>query len=63
VAGVEGRAPRLCHVGTASGDQRWWNARISEAERDSASRYLVSRDERTHAAVEQERDLRQLPRD
>lgn len=31
LAGVEGRPPRLCHVGTASGDQRWWNARISEA--------------------------------
>ncbi|MBV8933013.1 MAG: peptidase E [Kutzneria sp.] len=25
------RRPRLCHVGTAGGDQRWWNAHVSEA--------------------------------
>ena len=31
LAGVTGRAPRLCHVGTASGDQRFFNARVSEA--------------------------------
>jgi peptidase E len=31
LAGVAGRAPRLCHVGTASGDQRDGNARFSEA--------------------------------
>jgi peptidase E len=31
LAGVTGRAPRLCHVGTASGDQRWFNAMVSEA--------------------------------
>lgn len=23
--------PKLCHLGTAAGDQRWWNARVSEA--------------------------------
>lgn len=26
-----GDEPRICHVGTASGDQRWWNARFDEA--------------------------------
>ncbi|HEX4221134.1 MAG TPA: peptidase E [Pseudonocardiaceae bacterium] len=31
LAGVSGRAPRLCHVGTASGDQRFFNARVYEA--------------------------------
>jgi peptidase E len=31
LSGVTGRRPRLCHVGTASGDQRWFNARVSEA--------------------------------
>jgi peptidase E len=31
LAGVSGRRPRLCHVGTASGDQRWFNAWVSEA--------------------------------
>jgi peptidase E len=31
LSGVEGRAPRLCHVGTANGDQRWFNANVSEA--------------------------------
>lgn len=31
LAGVTGRQPRLCHVGTASGDQLWFNARVSEA--------------------------------
>ncbi|HEX9337515.1 MAG TPA: peptidase E [Pseudonocardiaceae bacterium] len=31
LAGVTGRRPRLCHVGTASGDPRWFNARVSEA--------------------------------
>ncbi|MGN6600218.1 MAG: Type 1 glutamine amidotransferase-like domain-containing protein [Actinomycetes bacterium] len=30
-SGVTGRAPRLCHLGTAGGDQRWFNARVSEA--------------------------------
>jgi peptidase E len=33
LAGVDGRAPRLCHVGTASGDQRAWSASISDAGR------------------------------
>jgi peptidase E len=31
LAGVTGRRPRLCHVGTASGDPRSFNARVSEA--------------------------------
>lgn len=31
LSGVSGRKPRLCYVGTAGGDQRWWNARVSEA--------------------------------
>lgn len=33
LAGVSGRRPRLCHVGTASGDQLWFNARVEEAAR------------------------------
>ena len=33
LSGVHGRAPRLCHVGTANGDQRWFNADVSEAGR------------------------------
>jgi peptidase E len=31
LSGVTGRAPRICHIGTASGDQRWFNALFSEA--------------------------------
>ena len=31
LSGVEGRAPRVCHIGTANGDQRWYNALFSEA--------------------------------
>ena len=31
LAGVTGRAPRLCHVGTAGGDQRWFQALLSDA--------------------------------
>jgi peptidase E len=31
LAGVEGRAPRLCHVGTAGGDQRWSTALFAGA--------------------------------
>jgi peptidase E len=31
LAGVDARRPRLCHVGTAGGDQRWWNALWDEA--------------------------------
>lgn len=30
-SGVHGRAPRLCHLGTAGGDQRWFNALLDEA--------------------------------
>ena len=33
LSGAHGRKPRLCHIGTASGDQRWFNADISEAGR------------------------------
>lgn len=33
LAGVTGRAPRVCHVGTATGDQRYFNAEMSEAGR------------------------------
>lgn len=32
-AGVAGRAPRFCHIGTAGGDDRWWNAALDEAGR------------------------------
>ena len=31
LAGVAGRAPRLCHLGTAGGDQRYFQAWLSEA--------------------------------
>src|ERR1700743_2149078 len=33
LSGVAGRRPRLCHVGTALGDQRWFNAWVNEAAR------------------------------
>ena len=33
LAGTTGRRPRLCHVGTANGDQLYWNARVSDAGR------------------------------
>jgi peptidase E len=33
LSGVTGRAPRLCHLGTAGGDQRWFQAWLSEAGR------------------------------
>lgn len=33
LSGATGRRPRLCHVGTAMGDQRWWNAAVDEAGR------------------------------
>jgi peptidase E len=33
LSGVTGRAPRLCHLGTAGGDQRYHNAWIEEAGR------------------------------
>ncbi len=35
LAGVDGRPPRLCHVGTAGGDQRWFQAWLSEAGREA----------------------------
>lgn len=31
LAGVSGRTPRVCHIGTALGDDRWWNAQLDEA--------------------------------
>jgi peptidase E len=31
LSGVDGRRPRVCHVGTALGDQRAWNAALDEA--------------------------------
>jgi peptidase E len=31
LSGVEGRAPRICHVGTAGGDQQYFNALFIEA--------------------------------
>lgn len=33
LSGVSARRPRLCHVGTAMGDQRWFNALVDEAGR------------------------------
>ena len=33
LSGVAGRAPRICHIGTAGGDQQWFNAMFSEAGR------------------------------
>jgi len=30
-ADVVGHRPRLCYVGTAGGDDRWWNAQVAEA--------------------------------
>lgn len=41
LSGVEGRAPRIGHLGTAGGDQRWFNNDLSEAAR-------VARFELTH---------------
>ncbi len=31
LSGAHGRRPKLCHLGTAIGDQRWFNARVHEA--------------------------------
>ena len=31
LSGVTGRAPRITHIGTAMGDQRWFNAELDEA--------------------------------
>jgi peptidase E len=33
LSGVSGRPPRVGHLGTASGDQRWFNAEMDEAAR------------------------------
>ena len=33
LSGASGRAPRVCHLGTAGGDQRWFNAELDEAGR------------------------------
>jgi peptidase E len=33
LAGVTGRTPQICHVGTANGDDRGWNAALDEAGR------------------------------
>ncbi|WP_457964906.1 peptidase E [Arthrobacter sp. D1-29] len=33
LSGVSGRAPRVTHLGTASGDQRWLSAELDEAAR------------------------------
>jgi peptidase E len=33
LSGVAGRAPRLCHIGTAGGDQRWFQAWLGDAGR------------------------------
>ncbi|MDR6504732.1 peptidase E [Arthrobacter oryzae] len=31
LSGVTGRAPRVTHIGTAAGDQRWFNAEMDQA--------------------------------
>ena len=31
LSGVTGRAPRVTHIGTAAGDQRWFNAELDQA--------------------------------
>ena len=33
LSGAHGRPPRVCHLGTAGGDQRWFNAELDEAAR------------------------------
>jgi peptidase E len=35
LSGVTGRAPRVCHIGTAIGDQRWFNAELDDAARSA----------------------------
>ena len=35
LSGATGRPPRLCHLGTAGGDQRWFNAELDEAAREA----------------------------
>ncbi len=47
---VTGRRPRLCHVGTASGDPRWFNARVSEAGQVAGVEvYHLNRSDRNYA--------------
>jgi peptidase E len=31
LSGVAGRAPQICHIGTAGGDQQWFNALFTDA--------------------------------
>jgi hypothetical protein len=54
LSGVTGRAPRVCHIGTAVGDQRWFNAELVEAVTEVPGRgaYLITRDA-SGAAVEE----------
>ena len=33
LSGVSGRAPKVAHIGTAGGDQRWWAAEVDQAAR------------------------------
>jgi peptidase E len=33
LSGATGRPPRVCHLGTAGGDQRWFNAELDDAAR------------------------------
>lgn len=35
LSGATGRPPRVCHLGTAGGDQRWFNAELDEAARSA----------------------------
>lgn len=35
LSGVSGRTPRVCHLGTAGGDQRWFNAELDEAAKEA----------------------------
>lgn len=35
LSGAHGRSPRICHLGTAGGDQRWFNAELDEAGREA----------------------------
>ncbi|MDA8277000.1 MAG: peptidase E [Actinomycetota bacterium] len=39
-SGVVGRAPKICHISTASGDQRYWQANLDMAAKDAG--YLCS---------------------
>ncbi|HET8600374.1 MAG TPA: peptidase E [Segeticoccus sp.] len=35
LSGAAGRRPRVCHLGTAGGDQRWWGDAMTEAGRQA----------------------------